>query len=113
MMSQVRRRAATLVVMMVAVAKMVKVQTMMMVMSKMRSKTGKHLITAYLMCDINGMMPSYMAVSLSHIELFSFSFTISLYLLHFSFILCCFFCFMLAFTIHIQWLLLVLESPVS
>jgi len=36
------------------------------------NETSRPLIATYLMCDINGVMPSYMGVSLSHIGLFSF-----------------------------------------
>lgn len=74
MTSWVRRRAATLVVIMIAMEKIMKVQTTTIVRSQSRRKKSKCLIIAYFMCDINGMMPSYMSVSLSHIRLFSFSF---------------------------------------
>ena len=50
-----------------------KVQTTTIARSKSRRKTSKCLIITYLMCDINGMMPSYMSVSLSHIGLLSSS----------------------------------------
>ena len=54
-----------------AVAMMVKAQKT----TTMTRKMSKPLITAYLTCNINGVMLGYTGVLLSHIGLFSFSFT--------------------------------------
>jgi len=94
----VRMRAAALAAMTMAVARTVKAQTTTTMMSK-------PFIATYLTCDIDGVMPSYTGVSLSHIGPFWSSFPISLYLLHFSFISHHFFLFMLVFAILVQWLL--------